>query len=147
MHLTIDLFPSKKSLRVGPATKACFPAKQGKLHGVLGGSHFFCPISYDSNTLQNWITQHPKPKSPHRVHLLGRITGRISLRLIISHWAHEVDPLCNFFLKHQEITLRIQRNKRECRSLKCQKYLRRHKKSWRFTARFQQLTISRFSCF
>ena len=39
-------------------------------------------ISYDSNTVQNWITHHPKPKSPHRVHLLWRITGRISLQQI-----------------------------------------------------------------
>ena len=66
---------------------------------------------YDSNTVQNWITHHPNPQSPNRVHLLGRITGRIGLQRIFSIWAHEVDPFCKLYLKHQEITLRIQRNK------------------------------------
>ena len=100
-------------------------------------------ISYDSNTVQNWITHHPKPKSPHRVHLLGRITGRIGLQRIFSIWAHEADPLCKNLFEAPGNYMKNSKEQRECWSKKCEKYLRRHKKSWRFTARLQQLTISR----
>ena len=80
-------------------------AKHGKFGFGVVPTYVFAN-SLRLHTVQNWITHHPNPKSPHRVHLLWRITGRISLRQI-SHWAHEVDPLCKYFW----ITLRIQRKK------------------------------------
>ena len=100
-------------------------------------------ISYDSNTVQNWITHHPNPNPP-TWHLLGRITGRISLQQFFSYWAHEIDPFWKFYLKHQEFTLRIQRNKGHAGHKNVMNILEGNQ-SWRFTAWFQQLTISRFS--
>ena len=61
---------------------------------------------------------------------------------LISLWAHEVDPLIH--LKRQEIILRIQKNKGNA-GHKNVITLLEGKQSRRFTARFQQLTISRFS--
>ena len=100
-------------------------AKHGKWGFGMFPTYFFAN-SLRLHTVQNWITQHPNPKSAMQ-HLLWRITGRISLRLIISHWAHEVDPLCKIYLKHQEITLRIERNKghADMMVIKCRKYPRR----------------------
>ena len=106
MHLTIDLFPSNKTWPLQQKayrtsamfciSRKCFPAKHRKLDGFWSGSHFFfCRISYNSNTVQNWITHHPNPTSAV-FHLLERITGRIGLQQM-SHWAQEVDPLCKFF--------------------------------------------------
>ena len=117
-------------------SQKCFPAKHGKSW-----------ISYDSNTVQNWITHHPKPKSPHVAPPLE------------DHW--EDRPATDFpllgswswsflqnLLKHQEITLRIQRNKRNAGHKNVISILEGIRNLGGLQQGFSnQLTISRFSCF
>ena len=117
-------------------SRKCFPAK----HRKIGFRTTPTPFKIGSHIIRN--RNHPIVCTS-----FGGSLGGSACNGFFSIWAHEVDPLCKFYFKHQEIILRIQRNKRECWSSKCHEYLRRHKKSWRFTTQFQHLTIWRFSCF
>ena len=70
-------WPCNKNLATGAMfriSRKCFPAKHGKA-GFPTTSHR-SELDHTSS----------ESESPHRVHLLGRITGRISLQLIFSYF-------------------------------------------------------------